>query len=205
MLSAAEVIRLLELRPHPEGGHYRQTFRDGRLVHGDVRPRPRSISCWRAASARIGTRSMRSRSGTTMRVRRSCSRSPRMTGGRSNVSRWARTSRPASAHKRWCRRIGGRRREVSAIGRWSAARWRRVSSSRASSWRCPIGSPAKLTLTSSAQRSCPWRQSGHRRRSAARRARAPGSRSHSRRAPGRRSRAAAPRRTRRRARGCRRA
>jgi uncharacterized protein len=31
-LSAAEVIRLLDLRPHPEGGHYRETFRDRR--HG---------------------------------------------------------------------------------------------------------------------------------------------------------------------------
>ena len=29
-LSAAEIIRLLELKPHPEGGHYRQTFRDAR-------------------------------------------------------------------------------------------------------------------------------------------------------------------------------
>jgi len=29
-LSAADVIRLLELRPHPEGGHYRETFRDPR-------------------------------------------------------------------------------------------------------------------------------------------------------------------------------
>ena len=28
-LSAAEIIRLLRLEPHPEGGHYRQTFRDG--------------------------------------------------------------------------------------------------------------------------------------------------------------------------------
>lgn len=27
-LSAAEVIRRLELTPHPEGGHYRETFRD---------------------------------------------------------------------------------------------------------------------------------------------------------------------------------
>jgi uncharacterized protein len=29
-LSAADVIRLLDLRPHPEGGHYRETFRDPR-------------------------------------------------------------------------------------------------------------------------------------------------------------------------------
>jgi len=27
-LSAADVIRLLDLAPHPEGGHYRETFRD---------------------------------------------------------------------------------------------------------------------------------------------------------------------------------
>ena len=26
--SADEIIRLLELQPHPEGGHYRETFRD---------------------------------------------------------------------------------------------------------------------------------------------------------------------------------
>jgi predicted cupin superfamily sugar epimerase len=29
-LSAAEVIRLLDLHQHPEGGHYRETFRDPR-------------------------------------------------------------------------------------------------------------------------------------------------------------------------------
>src|SRR5262245_65954594 len=33
-LSAADVIRVLELGPHPEGGHYRQTFRDARTVDG---------------------------------------------------------------------------------------------------------------------------------------------------------------------------
>ncbi|PPD14055.1 MAG: cupin [Methylobacterium sp.] len=27
-LSAREIIRLLDLRPHPEGGHFRETFRD---------------------------------------------------------------------------------------------------------------------------------------------------------------------------------
>jgi predicted cupin superfamily sugar epimerase len=33
-LSAADVLRLLDLAPHPEGGHYRQTFRDSRTVDG---------------------------------------------------------------------------------------------------------------------------------------------------------------------------
>jgi len=34
VLSAAEVIRMLGLAPHPEGGHYRETFRDARMVDG---------------------------------------------------------------------------------------------------------------------------------------------------------------------------
>ena len=33
-LSAQEVIRLLDLKPHPEGGHYRETFRDSRTIDG---------------------------------------------------------------------------------------------------------------------------------------------------------------------------
>jgi len=31
ILSAADIITRLGLRPHPEGGHYRETFRDGRV------------------------------------------------------------------------------------------------------------------------------------------------------------------------------
>jgi predicted cupin superfamily sugar epimerase len=33
-LTAADVIRVLALEPHPEGGHYRETFRDPGLVDG---------------------------------------------------------------------------------------------------------------------------------------------------------------------------
>jgi predicted cupin superfamily sugar epimerase len=33
-LTAAEVVRLLGLAPHPEGGHFRETFRDPRSVEG---------------------------------------------------------------------------------------------------------------------------------------------------------------------------
>jgi predicted cupin superfamily sugar epimerase len=32
--AAADIIRLLDLKPHPEGGHYRETFRDARTVDG---------------------------------------------------------------------------------------------------------------------------------------------------------------------------
>jgi predicted cupin superfamily sugar epimerase len=31
-LAASDVIRLLDLKPHPEGGHFREMFRDTRLV-----------------------------------------------------------------------------------------------------------------------------------------------------------------------------
>jgi len=32
--SAADIIRALTLSPHPEGGHYRETFRDPRIIDG---------------------------------------------------------------------------------------------------------------------------------------------------------------------------
>ena len=40
--SAADVIRLLDLKPHPEGGHFRETFRD-----------PHQFGAGRAASTAI--------------------------------------------------------------------------------------------------------------------------------------------------------
>jgi hypothetical protein len=33
-LDARAVIRLLDLKPHPEGGHFRETFRDARAGEG---------------------------------------------------------------------------------------------------------------------------------------------------------------------------
>ena len=41
-LSAREVARLLDLAPHPEGGHYRETFRDT-AVDADGRPASTAI------------------------------------------------------------------------------------------------------------------------------------------------------------------
>jgi predicted cupin superfamily sugar epimerase len=34
MLTAPDIIRLLDLKPHPEGGHFRETFRDAQHVEG---------------------------------------------------------------------------------------------------------------------------------------------------------------------------
>ena len=33
-MTAQDVIRLLDLKPHPEGGHYRQSFRDSHAIEG---------------------------------------------------------------------------------------------------------------------------------------------------------------------------
>ena len=33
-LSARDIIELLDLKPHPEGGHFRECFRDARAVEG---------------------------------------------------------------------------------------------------------------------------------------------------------------------------
>jgi predicted cupin superfamily sugar epimerase len=41
--SAADIIARLELKPHPEGGHYRETFRDARL---DAKGRARSTAIY---------------------------------------------------------------------------------------------------------------------------------------------------------------
>jgi predicted cupin superfamily sugar epimerase len=52
MLTAAEIIRLLDLKPHPEGGHYRQTFRDP-LTYSHPQAAEGSVGATRAASTAI--------------------------------------------------------------------------------------------------------------------------------------------------------
>jgi len=61
--TAADIIPRVALKPHPEGGHFHETFRDARLDAKGAPFRPRYIFCWRAASARTGTASTPSRSG----------------------------------------------------------------------------------------------------------------------------------------------
>ena len=43
-LSASDVIRLLALEPHPEGGHFRETFRDARETFRDAVEGARAVS-----------------------------------------------------------------------------------------------------------------------------------------------------------------
>jgi predicted cupin superfamily sugar epimerase len=78
-LTAADIIRLLELTPHPEGGHFRETFRDdvvrfslprlrGRVGEG---ARAASTAIYFLANARIGIASTPRSCGIFTRARRS--------------------------------------------------------------------------------------------------------------------------------------
>jgi predicted cupin superfamily sugar epimerase len=51
-MTADEVIRLLGLRPHPEGGHFHETFRDVRTIDGKRAASTASTRCQREYSPR---------------------------------------------------------------------------------------------------------------------------------------------------------
>ena len=60
-LTAVDIIRLLGLQPHPEGGHYRETFRDSRSADAESGRaastaiyfllRAGEVSCWHRVDA----------------------------------------------------------------------------------------------------------------------------------------------------------
>ena len=107
-LSAADVIRILDLQPHPEGGHYRETFRDDR---GDGK-RAASTAIYFLLAAGEVSRWHRVdaaevwhwHAGAPLRCR----------SRRRTAARWrfvsAPTSPPASVRKASCRRGIGRAR-----------------------------------------------------------------------------------------------
>ena len=122
-LSADEVIRLLGLEPHPEGGYYRETFRDpATVVAGDA---------GRAASTAIY---FLLRSGEVSRWHRvdaaevwhwyagdSLTLSVADAAGRREF-RLGSDLAAGEARRRWCRPAPGSRPGAWAPGHWSAAR-----------------------------------------------------------------------------------
>ena len=76
-------IRLLDLEPHPEGGHFRQTFRDSRRRVASGRPRgfDRDLFSARARRALALASGRRSRSLALSRRRAACARNRRRTTG----------------------------------------------------------------------------------------------------------------------------
>jgi predicted cupin superfamily sugar epimerase len=147
-LTAADVIRLLDLKPHPEGGHFREIFRDVALVFPPA-PAEEGAAA-RAASTAIyfllgrGERSHWHRVDTVeiwhwyagaplkLEIAREDGRRETVTLGNALAA----GERPQAV----CPRTPGRRRNRSATGRSSAARSRPPSTSRSSSWRRRAGS-----------------------------------------------------------------
>ena len=137
-MSAGEIIRFLGLTPHPEGGHYRETWRDPRcgedgrsfssLIYfllgvGEVSDwhRVDAAEVWHYYAGAPLVLSM-SRMATTPRPRIS-------------APAW----RPASGRRSSFPRDGGKPPRASGRGHLSAAPFRPPSISQASSWRLPAG------------------------------------------------------------------
>ena len=109
------------------------------------RARP-STSCCGPANGPSGTGSTRRRPGTSTRARPSNCPSRRVTAGRPRPAiDWASTLPAASDPRSWCPPVTGRRPGAWATGRSSAARCRRGSGSRDSSWRHRAGSRESRT------------------------------------------------------------
>src|ERR1700680_4217990 len=134
MPTAADIIAGLELRPHPEGGHYRETFRD---TSADADGRARSTAIYYLLSR--GERSHWHRidivevwhyyAGNALPLRLAhdggVQHRVRIGGGGAAGARAPRRSSPQSP---------GRQPKRPATGRWSDARWRPDSSLRNWNW-----------------------------------------------------------------------
>ena len=127
-LPAAEVIRLLELAPHPEGGYFCEIFRDQRQVESG-RAASTAIYFLLAAGERShwhrvdATEVWHFYAGAPLVLEIACGK-PHAISGSCSAMRWP----TASGRKSRCRRTPGRQPRASASGRSPAARWRPDSS-----------------------------------------------------------------------------
>ncbi len=115
-LTAADVIRLLELSPHPEGGHYRETFRDARTIDGG---RAVSTAIYFLLGARRAFALAQGRCGGNLAL--ACRRAAyaRNRAGRTALADNARgrSRRPASGRRRSFRQAPGR--AAQSLGDWT--------------------------------------------------------------------------------------
>ena len=114
---AADIIARLDLKPHPEGGHYRETFRDI-SVDADGRSRSTAIyfllargerSHWHRIDA---VETWHYYAGAALRCK-----SLMISGSAASGS--APISPPVKRRKRSCCRMPGRPPRAMATGRWS--------------------------------------------------------------------------------------
>src|ERR1700712_4124780 len=118
-VAAADIIARLQLQPHPEGGHYRETFRDARADAGG-----------RAASTAIYFLLARGERSHWHRI--------------DAAEIWPFTAGDALSLRANCRRPSclptpGSPPKAAATGRWSDARWHRVLILRLLSWQRRTG------------------------------------------------------------------
>ena len=128
-LTADDVIHILDLAPHPEGGHFRETFRD--TAEACQRAASSAIYFLLKASSRIGTRSMPQKPGISMPAMRCCLR-PRRQAVQSKPFAWGLVSITARGHRLSFQKGIGSEPEALAHGRSSVARSRPPSHSMAS-------------------------------------------------------------------------
>ena len=137
-VTAADIIARLELKPHPEGGHFRETFRDSR-TDADGRSRSTAIyfllargerSHWHRIDA-VEIWHYYAGSALTLKIADD--------DGHGSF-RLGPISPPANSRRQSCRRMPGNPPRAPATGRWSAAPSRRDLILRRSSWRRRIGS-----------------------------------------------------------------
>jgi hypothetical protein len=130
--SAADIVARLGLQPHPEGGHYRETFRD-----------PRCDASGRALSTTIYfllARHERSHWHRIDAVESCCCKSPMAITDTASGS--VLISPPAKYRRPWCPRMRGRPPKAPAPGHWWDAPSHRALNSQHSSWQHRIGRPA---------------------------------------------------------------
>ena len=128
---AAEIIRLLGLEPHPEGGHFCQTFRDTQLIDGK-RPASTAIYFLLARGERSQWHRVDAAEGWHWYAGDALTLTIVEHGKKSTVTLGS-ISPPANDPRRSCRLTPGKPRRASAIGPWSAVRSRLALNGRASS------------------------------------------------------------------------
>jgi hypothetical protein len=128
-MTAEEVIAQLDLKPHPEGGWFRETFRDAPGHKGRAHStailyllKAGEVSRWHKVDA-AELWHWYGGAPLLLEVKHE---------GHATSTASGPTGIKATTRTRRCRRMPGRARTVSAPGRCSAAPWRRASTSPAS-------------------------------------------------------------------------
>ena len=139
-LSANDVISLLGLEPHPEGGHYTETFRDGRAADGRGHSSAiyfllseGQVSHWHRIDA---AEVWHWYAGAPLEI------STAREGEAVITSRLGPSLQAGERPRRWCRGMPGKAPGAWAHGAWLDAPWRPHSTSTASSLRPMAGRPA---------------------------------------------------------------